>query len=82
MSVLPPVVRECICDRQWWRDELQGLHVMNSLFKSDAAFFRRGTSGAGCEILSDDEIAGYHARAAQLAPADLLAWLHSPGQSR
>jgi aryl sulfotransferase len=51
------------------------------LFKSDAAFFRRGTSGAGREILSDDEMAGYHARAAQLAPAALLAWLHSPGQS-
>jgi aryl sulfotransferase len=51
------------------------------LFKSDAAFFRRGTSGAGREILSADEIAGYHARAAQLAPSDLLAWLHSPGQS-
>jgi hypothetical protein len=47
------------------------------LFKSNAAFFRRGTSGAGREILSDDEIAGYAARAAQLAPADLLAWLHS-----
>ena len=54
----------------------------SGLFKSNAAFFRRGTSGAGREILSDDEIAGYHARAAQLAPADLLAWLHSPGQSR
>jgi aryl sulfotransferase len=51
------------------------------LFKSNAAFFRRGTSGAGREILSDDEIAGYYARAAQLAPADLLAWLHSSGQS-
>ena len=49
------------------------------LFKSNATFFRRGTSGAGRDILSDDEIAGYHARAAQLAPADLLAWLHSPG---
>jgi aryl sulfotransferase len=48
------------------------------IFKSNAAFFRRGTSGAGHEILSDEEIAAYHARAAQLAPPDMLTWLHSP----
>jgi aryl sulfotransferase len=47
------------------------------IFKDDAAFFRRGTSGAGREILTADELAGYHARVAQLAPPDLLAWLHS-----
>jgi hypothetical protein len=43
-----------------------------------ASFFRRGTSGAGREILSDEEMAGYYARAAQLAPPDLLEWLHAP----
>jgi len=48
------------------------------IFKSNAAFFRRGTSGAGREILSDEEIAAYQARAAQLAPPDMLTWLHSP----
>jgi aryl sulfotransferase len=43
----------------------------------DAAFFfRRGTSGAGREILSDEELASYYARAAQLAPPDLIEWLH------
>jgi aryl sulfotransferase len=51
------------------------------ILKSNAAFFRRGTSGAGREVLSDDEIAAYHARAAQLAPSDMLAWLHSPGSN-
>ncbi|HYK31403.1 MAG TPA: peptide-methionine (S)-S-oxide reductase MsrA [Streptosporangiaceae bacterium] len=48
------------------------------LFKSNAAFFRRGSSGAGGEILSDTEIAGYHARVKEMAPPDMLAWLHSP----
>jgi len=42
-----------------------------------ALFFRRGTSGAGREILSDEEMAAYYARAAQLAPPDMLEWLHS-----
>jgi aryl sulfotransferase len=41
-----------------------------------ASFFRRGTSGAGREILSDEELASYDVRAAQLAPRDLLDWLH------
>jgi hypothetical protein len=43
-----------------------------------ASFFRRGTAGAGREILSDEELAGYYARAAQLAPPDMLEWLHAP----
>jgi hypothetical protein len=50
------------------------------ILKSNAAFFRRGTSGAGRELLSDEELASYHARAAQLAPPDMLTWLHSPTQ--
>jgi aryl sulfotransferase len=41
-----------------------------------AAFFSRGSSGAAREILSDEEMAGYYARAAQLAPPDMLEWLH------
>ena len=31
MSLLPPVIRECVCAPQWWHDELQGLHVMRGL---------------------------------------------------
>jgi aryl sulfotransferase len=49
------------------------------ILKSNAAFFRRGTSGEGRQILSDQEAAAYYARAAQLAPADMLTWLHSAG---
>ena len=50
------------------------------VFKSNAAFFRRGRSGAGREVLSDAEVARYHERAAELAPPGLLAWLHGPRQ--
>ena len=41
-----------------------------------ARFFRRGSSGAGRELLTAAELAHYKARTAELAPADLLAWLH------
>jgi hypothetical protein len=50
------------------------------VFKSNAAFFRRGSSGAGREILSDAELAAYEARVASMAPSDLVAWLHSRHQ--
>jgi aryl sulfotransferase len=48
----------------------------HGILKSSAAFFRRGRSGAGREVLSDGELALYRARAAALAPPDLLSWLH------
>ncbi|MFL6128387.1 MAG: sulfotransferase domain-containing protein [Mycobacteriales bacterium] len=48
------------------------------VLKDRTAFFRRGRSGAGREELGEAEIARYHARAAQLAGPDLLAWLHRP----
>ncbi len=41
-----------------------------------AKFFRRGGSGGGRALLTDDELARYSARAATLMPADLDAWLH------
>jgi aryl sulfotransferase len=52
------------------------------ILKSDAAFFRRGSSGAGQEILTPDEIEHYYRRVAQLAQPDMLAWLHSPAERK
>jgi len=52
--------------------------------KDPRAFFRRGISGSGRELLSAEEYAGYRARVAQLAPPELLACLHrdeAPPQS-
>ena len=31
LALLPPVVRQCINEPRWWRDELAGLHVMAGL---------------------------------------------------
>jgi aryl sulfotransferase len=46
------------------------------LFKDAEAFFQRGKPGAWRKYLTDDEYAFYLARVAELAPPDLLAWLH------
>jgi aryl sulfotransferase len=48
------------------------------ILKSPAAFFRHGVSGDGQELLTADELSHYYARAASLAPADMLRWLHRP----
>lgn len=46
------------------------------IMKDRDAFFRRGTSGAGEEVLSREELAHYRERVAELASPEVLAWLH------
>jgi hypothetical protein len=46
------------------------------VLKSPSAFFRRGTSGAGAEVLTRVELERYYERAAELACPDLFEWLH------
>jgi aryl sulfotransferase len=50
--------------------------VTSGVLKDPLAFFRRGSSGAGREVLTDDELSHYHARVAALAPSEVLEWLH------
>jgi aryl sulfotransferase len=52
------------------------VHIQPFLKGNEAAFFRKGTSGGYRGLLTDAQIAQYYARTAQLAPADLLTWLH------
>ncbi|MBF9131942.1 sulfotransferase domain-containing protein [Plantactinospora sp. S1510] len=49
----------------------------SGVLKDRSAFFRRGSSGAGREALSADEVAHYRRRVAGLGPPDLLRWLHA-----
>ena len=46
------------------------------VLKDPSAFFRRGSSGAGRELLSSEELTAYERRVESLAPADLVGWLH------
>ena len=48
----------------------------SGVLKDRSAFFRSGSSGSGSKLLTDEELAHYRERVAQLAPASLLAWLH------
>jgi len=46
------------------------------ILKDRSQFFRRGSSGAGREVLTPDELAHYEARVGHMAPPDVVAWLH------
>jgi aryl sulfotransferase len=48
----------------------------SGVLKDETAFFRRGSSGAGRELLSEAELHVYDERVRALAAPDLLAWLH------
>lgn len=48
----------------------------SGVLRDSTAFFQRGRSGAGRELLTDYQFGQYCARTAELAPPDLLAWLH------
>jgi aryl sulfotransferase len=52
------------------------LPTPDGLLKDPAAFFRRGSSGAGREVLTSAEYDAYLAHAARFAPPGLLTWLH------
>jgi aryl sulfotransferase len=74
-AVWPSLVRAATFDQMRVRADLL-LPDRTGVLKDSAAFFRRGRSGAGRELLTDEEWADYRTRAAALAAPELLAWLH------
>jgi aryl sulfotransferase len=48
----------------------------DGVLKDNRAFFRRGRSGAGTEVLSKAELQQYYGRAASIAPQPVFEWLH------
>jgi hypothetical protein len=73
----PELVEAATFDRMRERSSqlIPGAH---GVLKDPAAFFHRGSSGAGREALNAHEIAEYEHRAAALARQDLISWLHRP----
>ncbi len=48
----------------------------SGILKSPTAFFRRGVTGSGRQLLTDSEMAHYRGRVGRMAPEALLKWLH------
>ncbi len=74
-DVFPDLVDAASFDRMRARADLL-VPGRSGVLKSSAAFFRRGGSGEGWRLLSAAQRRRYDERAADLAPRDLLSWLH------
>jgi hypothetical protein len=61
-------------------DAARLIPASNGILKDASAFFRGGVSGAGRAVLNAGELAAYQERVTQLAPPDVLRWLHHEGQ--
>jgi aryl sulfotransferase len=46
------------------------------VLKDPRAFFRQGTSGDWRNLMTPAQVAHYEQRAAELAPPEVVAWLH------
>lgn len=56
-------------------------HAADGFFLDNRRFFHRGTMGQWRDMLDDDDLERYHRRVAELAPADLAAWVHHVEES-
>jgi hypothetical protein len=54
----------------------------NGIWNSNRQFFNRGCSGQWQELLGPDDLARYERRVAELAPRDLVDWLHTGSPDR
>ena len=73
----PTLVEAATFERMRHRDDVL-VPPPPGIAADNAMFFRRGTSGAAREVLSDEEMGWYLARVARFAPPDLIEWLHRP----
>jgi hypothetical protein len=71
----PALVEAATFDRMRERAD-QVVPDAAGILKDRAGFFRRGTSGAGEEVLPADALRRYRERVAGLAPPELVGWLH------
>ena len=51
-------------------------NATETIWRDTAKFFHSGTSGQWRNVLTDEDLRRYAARVAELAPADLVEWIH------
>jgi hypothetical protein len=72
----PTLVRAATFGEMRCRADVVVPDANERLWKSNAGFFHRGTSGQWKEVFDAELLARYEARVAELAPPGLAAWLH------
>jgi hypothetical protein len=72
----PTLVKAAGFDEMRRRADVTAPDTETRIWKSNAGFFNRGTTGQWRDLLDEEALARYEARLAELAPPDLAAWLH------
>ena len=75
----PALVKAATFSEMRGRAERVAPDTANRIWKSTEDFFKRGTSGQWSEVFDTELLARYEAKLRELAPADLVEWLHPRG---
>ncbi len=72
----PSLVKAASFDEMRRRADERAPDTANRIWKSTTGFFHRGTSGQWGDVFDAELAARYEDRVRELAPPDLVAWLH------
>jgi aryl sulfotransferase len=75
----PDLVAAATFDRMRERSDQLVPDERRGVFADPAKFFRAGTSGGWRDVLTDHDLARYRQRLSELAPPELIHWLHNGG---
>jgi aryl sulfotransferase len=75
----PTLVKAATFAEMRGRAEVVAPNTQNSIWHNTEGFFRQGTSGQWTDVFDDELQAHYEARVRELAPPDLIEWLHPRG---
>ena len=72
----PALVKAAQFDDMRRRADVVAPDTENHIWKDTTGFFHQGTSGQWGGVIDDESLAHYADRVRELAPADLIEWLH------
>ncbi|MDQ3886470.1 MAG: sulfotransferase domain-containing protein [Actinomycetota bacterium] len=72
----PELVNAATFDEMRARAALTAPETQGGIWHDNQRFFHRGRSGQWRDLLNDDDLARYRARATAIGPADVVDWVH------
>ena len=75
----PTLVKAATFSEMRGRAEVVAPDTHNRIWQNTEGFFRRGTSGQWTDVFDEELQAHYEVRVRELAPPDLVEWLHPRG---
>jgi hypothetical protein len=74
----PALVNAASFEEMRAQADLTAPDAQDGVWRDNQRFFHRGTSGQWRDLLDDDDLERYRARAKAIGPGDLVDWVHRP----